>query len=320
MAFAHAQDQPAPRAVPWLPRAFAWVAHAPRAVPPPALVLLGIVSVQVGAAVAKQLFTSAGPAGVVTLRLVFAAAVLLAVWPPLRRRRLDARTLALVGAFGVVLSVMNLAFYQAIARIPLGVAVTIEFLGPLVVALAGSRRRLDVMWAVLAAAGVYLLANGGSGHLTVSGVLFAALAAVCWAGYIVLSAAVGQRTEGGSGLALASVVAAAVVTPFGVAEAGATLLEPAVLLLGLGVALASSAIPYSLELEALRRMPPRVFGVLMSLEPAVAALVGLVVLGELLAPGQWLGICAVVGASAGAARGTGGGADSPPADGQPPDG
>lgn len=314
MTDAHAQDRPAPRALPWLPRAVAWVANAPRAVPPPALVLLGIVSVQVGAAVAKQLFASVGPAGVVTLRLVFSAAVLLAVWPPLRRRRLDARTLWLVVAYGVVLSVMNLAFYQALARIPLGVAVTIEFLGPLAVALAGSRRRVDVLWAVLAGGGVYLLADGGS-RLTLAGVLFAVLAAVCWAAYILLTAAVGQRTTGGSALALASVVGAAVVTPFGIAEAGTSLLEPHVLLIGLAVAMASSAIPYSLELEALRRMPPRVFGVLMSLEPAVAALVGLAVLGELLAPAQWLGICAVVGASAGAARLAGGGADSRPRDG-----
>lgn len=317
MSFANAQDRPAPRGLPWLPRVLARVANAPRAVPPSALVLLGIVSVQVGAAVAKQLFSSAGPAGVVTLRLVFSALVLLAVWPPLRRRRLDARTLALVGAFGLVLSVMNLAFYQALARIPLGAAVTIEFLGPLAVALAGSRRRVDVLWAVLAGVGVYLLASGGDGRLTLAGVLFAALAAVCWAAYILLAAAVGQRTEGGSGLALASVVGAAVVTPFGVVEAGTALLEPEVLLIGLAVALASSAIPYSLELEALRRMPPRVFGVLMSLEPAVAALVGLAVLGELLAPGQWLGIGAVMAASAGAARLA---RDTGDTDRRPPDG
>jgi inner membrane transporter RhtA len=268
-------------------------------VPPPALVLLGIVSLQTGAAVAKQLFGIAGSIGVVTLRLVFAAAVLLVVWRP--SLRIDRRVLAVVLGYGAVLSGMNMAFYQALDRIPLGVAVTIEFLGPLSVALLGSRRWLDVLWALLAAGGVLLLTEDG-GAMRWTGVLFALLAAACWAGYILLGAALGQRTTDGQGLALAMAFAGLLAAPIGVTQAGTTLLHPEVLVAGLGVALLSSVIPYSLELEALRKIPPRVFGVLMSLEPAVAAMAGLVVLGEALRPSQWVAVCCVVAASAGATR------------------
>ncbi|KAA2261205.1 EamA family transporter [Solihabitans fulvus] len=269
------------------------------AMPPPALVLFGIVSLQVGAAVAKQLFSLAGAAGTVTLRLVGAAVVLVLVWRP--SLRLDRRTLLVVLGFGAVLGCMNLAFYQALARIPLGAAVTIEFLGPLAVAVAGSRRWLDGLWALLAGGGVVLLTRSDGG-LAWSGVLFALVAAVCWACYIMLGAALGSRTDDGKGLALSAVLAGLLVLPFGIADAGTTLLQPAVLIAGLGVALLSSVIPYSLELEALRRIPPRVFGVLMSLEPAVAAVAGLLVLGESLRPVQWVAVCCVVIASAGATR------------------
>jgi inner membrane transporter RhtA len=268
-------------------------------VPPQALVLLGIVSLQVGAAVAKQLFATAGSVGVVALRLVFAAVVLLVVWRP--SLRMDRRVLTVVLGYGAVLAAMNMAFYQALARIPLGVAVTIEFLGPLSVALLGSRRWLDALWAVLAGLGVLLLTQDG-GAVRWTGVAFALLAAACWAAYILLGAALGARTSDGQGLAVAMAFAGLLAAPVGIAQAGATLLRPEVLVAGLGVALLSSVVPYSLELEALRRIPARVFGVLMSLEPAVAALAGLVVLGEALRPTQWLAICCVVAASAGATR------------------
>ncbi|PWW62268.1 EamA family transporter [Actinokineospora spheciospongiae] len=282
----------------------AWPATAtPRltgAIPPTAQVLLGIVSVQIGAALAKHLFATAGATGVVALRLVFAAAVLLLIWRP--SLRVDRRTLTVVVGYGVVLAAMNTLFYLALDRIPLGIAVTVEFLGPLTLALAGSRRWLDALWALLAGAGVVLLARGGEGDVSVVGLLLALGAGLCWAGYILLGAALGRASADGTGLALAMGVAGLVVLPIGALDAGAGLLSPTVLLVGLGVALMSSVIPYSLELEALRKIPPRVFGVLMSLEPAVAAIAGLVVLREALAPYQWVAICCVVAASAGATR------------------
>jgi inner membrane transporter RhtA len=263
------------------------------------LVLAGIFSVQLGAALAKTLFPIAGAIGVVTLRLGFAAAILLVAWRP--SPRMSRRAWLVVIGFGTVLGVMNAVFYEAISRLPLGVAVTIEFLGPLAVAIGGSRRWRDVLWAVLAAGGVALLTDGG-GRLSWLGLVFALGAATCWALYILLSARLGAQTSGGGGLAIAMAIGGLLVLPFGVVESGATLVRPVALVAGLGVALLSSVVPYSVELEALRRIPPRVFGVLMSLEPAVAALCGLVVLGQGLRPAQWIAICLVVGASVGATR------------------
>ncbi|WP_433873638.1 EamA family transporter [Saccharopolyspora sp. CA-218241] len=271
------------------------------AIPPPMLVLAGVVSLQVGAAFAKQLFPVAGASGVVALRLVFAAVILLLVWRP--SLRLDRRTWAVVAGYGAVLSGMNICIYQAFERIPLGAAVTIEFLGPLAVAVFGSRRKLDLVWAALAAAGVLLLSRV-EGGLDPVGVGFALAAGAMWAAYILMGAKLGSRTSGGTGLALGMAFGAVVAAPFGVAEAGTALLDPTVLVAGLVVALMSSVVPYSLELEALRRMPPRVFGVLMSLEPAVAALAGLLVLGELLTGWQWAAVCCVVLASMGSTRTT----------------
>jgi inner membrane transporter RhtA len=269
------------------------------AIPPPAQVLAGIVSVQIGAALAKQLFGAVGSSGTVALRIFFAAAVLLLVWRP--SLRLNRRMWGVVVSYGVVLGVMNLFFYLSLARIPLGIAVTVEFLGPLTIALAGSRRWRDALWALLAAAGVVLLTDG-SGDLDMLGLLFALIAGACWGGYILLSSALGKQSTEGGGLALGMAVAAVVVVPFGVADSGSALFSPWILVVGLGVALLSSVIPYSLELEALRRIPPRVFGVLMSMEPAVAALVGLIVLGESLHALQWVAVLCVVAASAGATR------------------
>jgi inner membrane transporter RhtA len=270
------------------------------AIPPTALVLLGIVSVQVGSALAKHLFSAVGSLGTVALRLFFAAAVLMLWWRP--SLRLKGGTWIVVLGYGVILGSMNLCFYLALARIPLGIAVTIEFLGPLTVALAGSRRWVDAFWAVLAAGGVVLLMEG-RGDLELLGFLFALAAGTFWGLYILVSAALGRHTTGGNGLALGMAVAALVAVPFGVADSGTALIRPWVLLAGLGVALLSSVIPYSVELEALRRIPPRVFGVLMSLEPAMAALIGLIVLHESLRWSQWIAVLCVAAASAGATRG-----------------
>lgn len=270
------------------------------AIPPTALVLLGIVSVQVGSALAKHLFSAVGSFGTVALRLFFAAAVLMLLWRP--SLRMNSRTWAVVLAYGVILGLMNLCFYSALARIPLGIAVTIGFLGPLGVALAASRRWLDALWAVLAAGGVVLLMEGG-GDLHLVGFLFALAAATCWGLYILVGAALGRHTTEGDGLALGMVVAALVAVPIGVAESGTALIQPWILVAGLAVALLSSVIPYSLDLEALRKMPPRVFGILMSLEPAMAALIGFILLRESLHWSQWIAVLCVVAASAGATRG-----------------
>lgn len=275
-------------------------------VPPPALIVLGIISVQVGAGLAKDLFDRLPPSAVVSVRLLTSAIVL----GFLTRRALrtvlrdhSRSSLAVAACFGLALALMNFSIYQSFARIPLGVAVTIEFLGPLSVAILASRRALDALWAVLAGTGVVMLARGGTEGLDPVGVAFALLAGVGWAAYILLTAATGKRFSGATGLALASVVGTAAVLPAGAASAGSALLDPELLLIGVGVGLLSSVIPYSLELEALRRMPARVFGVLMSLEPAAAALVGMLLLGEILTLRQWAAICCVVIACAGATRG-----------------
>lgn len=277
--------------------------------PPPLLVLTGIVSVQVGAGLADRLFSQVPPAAVTGLRLWTAALLLAvagarglgrevrAVWR--RRAWADA---AVAVAFGLTLAVMNFAIYQAFARIPLGIAVTVEFLGPLGVAVATSRRWLDAVWVLLAGLGVALLTRGDGGHLNLAGLGFALVAAASWAVYILLSAATGRRFPGTSGLTLAMCVAALAVTPAGVAAGGRVLLRPAVLGAGVAIGLLSSVIPYSLELEALRRTPAKVFGIWMSLEPGVAALVGLVMLSQGLRWYEWAAIGCVVVASAGAAR------------------
>jgi inner membrane transporter RhtA len=268
--------------------------------PSPALVLGGIVSVQLGSALAKTLFDRAGPLGLVLLRLGIGALVLLALARPRPGGR-DRRRLLLVIAFGAVLAAMNGTFYSAIDRIPIGVAVTVEFAGPLAVAVAGSRRLLDLVWVVLAATGVVLLTRAGGGGPDPAGLALAGCAGACWAGYILLSQRVGRAFPGPDGLALATAVGALLITPLGVAQGGAALGEPRVLAAGAAVGLLSAAIPYTLEIEALRRLPARVFGVLMSLEPAVGALAGLVVLGEALRPREIAAIVLVSVASAGAA-------------------
>jgi inner membrane transporter RhtA len=263
------------------------------------MVLAAAASLQVGAAFAFTLFDEIGAAGAAFLRLGFAAVVLWAIWRP--RVRTRDRALRVAVAFGVSLGLMNLMIYESMARIPLGVAVTIEFAGPLLVAVIASRRALDGVWIVLAAAGIVILADPGGGSTDAEGVAFALGAAACWMAYIHLSKRVGGLYPGGHGLALAMAVGALVVLPFGIGGALDAAGDPSLLGAGLVVALASSVLPYSLELEALRRLPAGVFGVLMSLEPAVAALAGFVVLGQDLGAREVAAIAMVVVASAGAA-------------------
>lgn len=269
-------------------------------VPPVALVLTAITTLQFGAALGATLFDDVGAAGASLLRLTFAAVVLLAIWRPRVSGR-ERGDLWLAAAFGAMLGGMNFAFYEALDRIPLGIAVTIEFAGPLGVAVLTSRRRLDVLWALLAAVGIVVLAEPG-GDVDALGVLFALVAAVCWALYIVIAARAGQRFRGGEGLALAMGLAMLVPLVPGLVTAGEDLLDAEVLAIGLCVAMLSSVIPYSLETEALRRMPKNVFGVLMSLEPAAAAIAGFLVLSQDLGPRELVAIGLVVAASAGATR------------------
>ena len=266
------------------------------------LVLGAILSVQLGAAAATTLFDEIGPGGTVFYRLLFAAIVLFAIWRPRRSDVSGRPALLLAVVFGVSLAAMNFSFYAALDRIPLGIAVTLEFVGPLGVALWASRRRADVVWVVLAAAGVVLLAGPAGSSPDVLGVVFALIAGAFWASYILISARVGQAFEGGRGLAIAMAVAAALMVAPGIAEGGADLADPRVIGVAFAVAMLSSLIPYSLELEALRRLPVGVFGVLMSLEPGVAALVGLIALSQGLAAAEAAGIALVMAASVGALR------------------
>ncbi|OYO03243.1 inner membrane transporter RhtA [Propionibacteriaceae bacterium ES.041] len=274
------------------------------AIPPWLLVLGSIASVQVGAAIAKGLFGTVSPSTMVWLRLATSTLVLLIIARPRLRGRTGREWLVVIG-FGTVLGLMNWAIYQSFARIPLGLAVTIEFLGPLSVALFGSRRVKDLIWVGLAAVGVVLLGLGPA-ELDWIGVGLAALAGAAWAGYILLAARTGQSWQGVSGLAVASTVAVTLATiPMLIDGGVADLGNAHVWLLGAAVGLLSSVVPYSLELHALRTMPARTFGILMSLEPAAAALAALVLLSERLGWLEWLAIGCVVIASVGATRSRG---------------
>jgi inner membrane transporter RhtA len=263
------------------------------------LLLGGIASVQFGAAFANKLFAQAGPGGTVLLRLALSALMLtIAVRPSLRgRTRSDLRA---VVAYGLILGTMNWSFYEAIDRLPLGVAVTIEFTGPLAVAIAGSRRALDGLWVLLAGGGVVLLALRGDSHdISLAGVLLALVAGTCWAGYILISKRVGSTFAQLDGLAIALCIGTLVVIPAGIVQGGSALLRPSVLLGGFAVAILSSILPYSFELVALRRISAATFGILMSLEPAVAAVAGVLVLGQALQPVTVAAIVMVVLASVG---------------------
>jgi len=268
------------------------------AVPAPILVLAAVVSVQFGGALAATLVPVIGAPGSVTLRLIFAALVLGAVARP-RLRGHTRRAWLTVAAFGLALGLMNLAFYASLVRLPIGVAVTIEFLGPLTLATVLSRRVRDLGAVLAAGAGVVLISQALSvplASLDWVGLGLAAAAGACWAAYILLSGRTGAQFESLDGLALAMGVALVVVAPFGLTTAPQWTAE--VVAKGLGIALLSSVLPYSLELVALRRLSARVFGVLLSLEPAAAALAGLLVLGQRLTPTQLVGMALVVLASA----------------------
>jgi inner membrane transporter RhtA len=277
-------------------------------VPAPLLVIAAACSVQFGAALAVKLFDDLGAAGASALRVGVAAVILMAIWRP-RVAGVSRPDRWLVVQLGLALGVMNFSFYEALDRIPLGIAVTIEFAGPLGVAVALSRRRLDLLWVALAAVGIVVLADPGGGSVDGVGLLLVLLAAVMWAWYIFLVARVGERFTGGRALALAMVVATLVPLGPGIAEAGADLIKPELFAVGAAVAVLSSVIPYSLEMEALRRMPRNVFGILMSLEPGIAALGGFLVLGQELGARELFAIALVIAASIGATR------SQPPIDG-----
>ena len=264
-----------------------------------ALVAIGIVSVQLGAAIAKSLFPQLGPIGVVWLRLLIAG-LILAVTLPTAFSRVR-RAWGIVALFGLTLAAMNLFFYLSIDRIPLGVAVTVEFLGPLAVAIFAAARTVDRLWAIPAGVGVALLGLQPA-DLDIVGLLFALVAGACWGAYILLSARVGQRISGTGGLAAALLVGAAAVTPLGVAAVPTLQAQPALLIGAVAVAVLSSTVPYTVELSALRRIPAALFGVLMSLEPAAAAGAGALLLGETLRVAEWAALVLVATASIGAAR------------------
>ncbi|SFN00279.1 inner membrane transporter RhtA [Streptomyces sp. cf124] len=269
---------------------------------PVGLVLAGGISVQFGGALAVTLMPRAGALGVVTLRLTVAALVMLVICRP--RLRGHSRTdWGTVIAFGVTMAAMNGLFYQALARIPLGLAVTLEVLGPLTLSVLASRRALNGVWAGLALCGVFLLGKGGGvGGLDPLGIAFALAAGLAWALYIVFSARTGRRFPQADGLALAMAVAAVLFLPLGIVESGGRLVEPTTLALGAAVAVLSSVLPYTLELVALRRLPASTFAILMSLEPAIAATAGFLILDQALTTVEALAIALVIGASMGAVR------------------
>ncbi|MFV0458894.1 MAG: EamA family transporter [Actinomycetales bacterium] len=261
----------------------------------------GILSVQVGAALAKGIFDLVPPTAMVWMRLATSALVFALFFRPVLRGKTRGDWAVALG-FGLCLMGMNWCIYQSFARIPLGMAVTLEFLGPFTLSLLGSRRMRDLIWVLLAGSGVLLLGFDPTG-LTVSGVALALAAGVLWAGYILMSERTGRRWQGVTGLTVASMVGAVVMAGPAIAEAGQTLLEPRILAIGLAVGLLSSVVPYSLELVALRQIRPSVFAILMSLEPAAAALAALLLLGEALSWLQWIAVGCVVLASIGATRG-----------------
>ncbi len=275
---------------------------------PVGVLAVAMVSVQVGAALVKGLFPAVGVAGATTLRLAIASLILAAVWRPWRLRP-TAREAGSIAAYGIAMGCMNFCFYSALSRIPLGIAVALEFTGPLAVAIAASHRALDHAWVALAALGLLALLPMGHGAVSAIGIAFALAAGACWALYIVFGRKAGDA-HGGVTTAMGTLIGALVIAPIGVLQAGGALLNPAVLPAALAVALLSSALPYSLEMFALTRIPTRTFGVLMSAEPALGALSGLVFLHERLSLIQWAAIASIMAASAGSAATSG--AAAPP--------
>lgn len=267
---------------------------------PIGLLLIAMASIQSGASLAKSMFPIVGAQGTTALRLIFASIIMLALLRPWRAK-LNASTLRSVIIYGLALGGMNFLFYMSLRSVPLGIAVALEFTGPLAVAIFASRRALDFLWIALAIAGLLLLMPTGqtSAALDLTGAAYALGAGVCWALYILY----GQRAGAENGIqtaALGVLIAALFIAPIGIAHAGSALLTPGLIPIALGVAVLSTALPYSLEMVALTRMPARTFGTLMSIEPVFGALSGLLFLGEVLSLTQWLAILAIITASVGA--------------------
>lgn len=270
---------------------------------PVGVLAIAMISVQIGAALVKGLFPAAGVAGATTLRLVLASMILSAIWRPWRMRP-TAREARSILVYGIAMGCMNYCFYSALSRIPLGIAVALEFTGPLAVAIASSHRAVDYLWVVLAALGLLVLLPLGHRSISGVGIAFALGAGLFWALYIVFGRKAGTA-HGGVTTAMGTVVGALVIAPIGVMQAGSALVDPALLPAALGVAILSSALPYSLEMFALTRIPTKTFGVLMSAEPALGALSGFAFLHERLSLIQWAAIASIMAASAGSAATSG---------------
>ncbi|MBB1408006.1 MULTISPECIES: DMT family transporter [Pseudoalteromonas] len=268
-------------------------------------VLLAMVTIQSGASIAKQLFPIIGPEGTTALRLGFSAAILCLVFKPWRAFPPLGQRMPIM-VYGLCLGGMNILFYYAIERIPLGIAVALEFTGPLAVALLSSRRKRDLFWVACAISGIVMLLPDMKGEesLDLLGVILALGAGACWAGYILFGKKTGNQSSGGMTVALGMSVAALILVPYGAISQGGALLNWEVIPLGLLVAIMSSALPYTLEMVALRNMPAQGFSIMMSLEPAIAALAGFIILGELLTLWQWLAILLVIVASVGSSMST----------------
>jgi inner membrane transporter RhtA len=276
---------------------------------PVAFILVSAFSVQGGAAIAKGIFPLIGVEGTAAIRIFLSAVILLAVFRPAVHRFTAAQWRAIV-PYGIAIGVMNLLFYQALVRIPRGLAVALEFVGPLAVAIVGSRRALDLVWIGLAMAGIALIAPiRADGDVDPVGVIYALLTGACWAAYIVLGGRVSQQLDAGVAVATGMTIAALAVVPFALVEGGIEKFEPGLLLPCAALAVLSSALPFTLEMKALRLLPGRTFSILMCLEPVIAALCGLVLLGEHLTPAQWVAIAFVVIASVGATTSVRRGAD-----------
>ncbi len=267
-------------------------------IPPIPAVLFAIISVQSGAAIAKTLFPAIGAAGTASLRIGISAIILLAVYRP-NLLKITPNQWKIVIPYGLSLGAMNLIFYLAIERIPIGLAVTLEFIGPLVVAVIGSKRLIDYLWVLLATAGIVLIAPWSNNGIDLLGVLFALLAGALWAAYIVLGTKVSKIMKGGDAVATGMLFASILIVPFGILENGLTNLTPTFLYLGIALALLSSAIPFTLEMKALAQLPARTFSILMSLEPAAASIFAFIFLQEYLTFNEILAVVFVVIASVG---------------------
>jgi len=267
-------------------------------IPPIPAVLLSIISVQCGAAIAKGLFPQIGAAATASLRIGLSAIILMIAFRP-NLSKLNFKQWKYVILYGICLGTMNMVFYMAIARIPVGLGVTLEFVGPLLLAIAGSKKPVDFLWVILAAAGIALIAPWTNTGLDIAGVLLALLAGVFWAGYIILGGRISKIMKGGDAVAIGMLFATIVILPFGIFGGGLGQLDPKLLGLGAALALLSSAIPFTLEMRALKQLPARTFSILMSLEPAMASLAALVFLHEYLSLKECFAVAFVVIASAG---------------------